>query len=174
MSYSSAHCKIHYFEDDGIVPNNPLPLILYQGIVSNLDPGRSLGRYMDDVFDRNHWQGSWWDGIFPFHHYHSIAHEVLGVYEGNAEVMLGGPKGKVFNIRYGDIVIIPAGVAHKKINASNNFGVIGAYPDGMPYDMKYCKAEERPEADQQIAKVPIPVRDPLFGNDPNAIFDYWK
>ncbi|WP_250123845.1 cupin domain-containing protein [Chroococcidiopsis sp. CCMEE 29] len=67
----------------------------------------------------------------PNHHYHSTAHEVLGISRGKAAVRLGGDaRGQTFEVRAGDVIIIPAGVAHKNLDSSSDFLVVGAYPLG--------------------------------------------
>ena len=38
----------------------------------------------------------WRNGIFDFHHYHSTAHEALGIAKGEVTVVLGGPDGEEF------------------------------------------------------------------------------
>ena len=48
------------------------------------------------------WLGAWRDGIFPFHHFHSTAHEVLGIAAGTANVIFGGPQGRRFELASGD------------------------------------------------------------------------
>ncbi len=58
--------------------------------------------------EKNNWSNSWRNGIFNFHHYHSITHEVLGVHSGNAKVLLGGDRGILINAEKGDVIIIPA------------------------------------------------------------------
>ena len=63
----------------------------------------------------------------------------------------------------GDVIIIPAGVAHKNLGSSGDFRCVGAYPPGQDWDMNYGKAGERPAADENIANVPLPVADPVFG-----------
>ena len=63
----------------------------------------------------------------------------------------------------GDVIIIPAGVAHKNIDQSPDFKVVGAYPKGQTWDMNYGKSDERPLADERIKKVPLPMHDPVFG-----------
>ena len=65
------------FSDDGLVPNNSLPLVVRRGAVQpqSDDPARSF----EQVFAKHGWTGSWRNGIFPYHHYHSTAHEVLGI-----------------------------------------------------------------------------------------------
>src|SRR5437870_8580248 len=34
------------------------------------------------------------------------------------------------DVQSGDVIVIPAGVAHQKLDASSDFAVVGAYPDG--------------------------------------------
>lgn len=168
-----ANYKTYHLQDDGVVPNNTLPLIVYKQAFSGENES-SLGNTIENTFHRNNWRGSWWNGIFPFHHYHSTAHEVLGVFSGKATVQMGGPNGETLDIKAGDVLVIPAGVAHKKLRSGAGFGVIGAYPNGMPYDMKYCRPEERPAADKNIARVPLPDTDPVFGSSQGAVIEYWK
>jgi len=65
----------------------------------------------------------------------------------------------------GDVLVIPAGVAHKNLGASADLGVVGAYPRGQSPDMNDGHDGERPRADQNIAQVPLPAADPVFGVD---------
>jgi uncharacterized protein YjlB len=118
---------------------------------------------VEELFHSNGWGGSWRNGVFAFHHYHSTAHEVLGVYSGSASVQLGGDEGIECEVRAGDVVVIPAGVAHKKLRSTGDFRVVGAYPAGQSPDMCYGKTEERPAADANISSVSKPVKDPVFG-----------
>jgi uncharacterized protein YjlB len=158
-------------KDDGAIPNNAeLPLLVYEGAF-NL-PAREPAAAVERVFAANHWTGAWRNGIYRFHHYHSRTHEVLGVFSGSATVQFGGPHGITEALRTGDAVIIPAGVAHKNLGATSNFGVVGAYPDGRQADMNYGKAEERLVADYNIAHVPLPRRDPVYGAD-GPLFEHW-
>ena len=149
--------------DDGTFPNNArLPLLIYPAAVDL--PARDPARIFEDLFEQHGWTGCWRNGIFGYHHYHSTAHEVLGVYGGNARVQLGGPGGPTFDIRSGDVIVIPAGLAHKNLGSGSGFGVVGAYPAGQGWDMNYGKAGERPRADLNIAGVGLPQLDPVFGD----------
>lgn len=148
--------KFH-FQDDGTYPNNKLPVLYYEKAFDHTDTIR-------ETFHTNRWRNSWVNGIFPYHHYHSTAHEVLGVLSGHATVQLGGPDGEQLNVSRGDVIVLPAGTAHKRIQQSNDFQVLGAYPDGMSFDMKTDKSGEYSQALQQIPNVPIPKLDPVTGN----------
>jgi len=149
------------FKDDGVIPNNRLRLLLYRGVlpIGGADPASRVVQ----LFAANNWTNSWRNGIYPFHHYHSTSHEVLGVYRGSVTVRLGGEQGKDFEVRAGDVIVIPAGVGHKNLGASEDFGVVGAYPDGRDWDLLTGKPGERPQADKNIASLPIPDNDPVFG-----------
>src|SRR5689334_2856912 len=101
----------HLFSDNGRVPNNPsLPLILYRGV---LETGPGAAALCEARFAANDWTGAWRNGVYTHHHYHSTAHEVLGITAGSVRVRLGGESGTIVDLRAGDVVVIPAGVAHK-------------------------------------------------------------
>jgi uncharacterized protein YjlB len=152
---------IHLLRDDGAYPNNEkLPLLVYQSVLEL--PQANPAAAIEVLFQENLWGGLWRNGVYGFHHYHSTAHEVLGVYGGRARVQLGGEQGIVLEVDRGDVVIIPAGVAHKNLGASPDFRVVGAYPLGQHPDMNYGEPGERPQADEHIARVPLPQADPVF------------
>jgi uncharacterized protein YjlB len=92
----------------------------------------------------------------------------------------------------GDVVIIPAGVAHKCLSQTSDFGVTGAFLSGGSFeggtlrvikvfiysmdaaaypptspsvDMCYGRPGERPGADTRIAAVPLPPTDPIYGTE---------
>jgi uncharacterized protein YjlB len=150
------------FRDDGQIPNSKLPLLLYR----NAFPQRNEegASWLEQKFASNNWTNSWRNGIYPFHHYHSTSHEVLGIYSGKVLVHLGGEQGQKVELNAGDIVIIPAGVGHKNLG-STDLGVVGAYPEGRSWDLKRGLAGERPQADKNIAALPIPSTDPLLGKE---------
>jgi uncharacterized protein YjlB len=166
------HVTTDILQDDGQFPNNAkLPLLIYKGVL-HLHPNDEPESVIE-LFKRNNWTNSWKDGIFHYHHYHSNAHEVLGIFCGKADVQLGGPEGVIAELVRGDVIVIPAGVAHKCIAASRDFLCVGAYYAGRDYDIKYGKPEERPQADENIARVPTPVEDPLLGEE-GLLKTYWK
>lgn len=152
--------ELLFFKDDGQIPNSKHPLLLYNNAFAIRD--EKAASWLEQLFLQNNWSNSWRNGIFDFHHYHSITHEVLGIYSGSALVHLGGELGNKVEVSAGDIIIIPAGVGHKSL-ASTDLGVVGAYPGGMMYDLMRGNPDERPGADKNIAAVPIPDSDPLLG-----------
>jgi uncharacterized protein YjlB len=148
----------HLLADDGVFPNSRLPVLIYRRVMTDVS---ATG--LEQLFGGNGWSSAWRDGLYPVHHYHSTAHEVLGIYQGRVAARLGGPGGVTVTLEAGDVVIIPAGVAHKNDGASADFRVVGAYPAGTGPDMQYGKAGERPGADRNIAGVPLPANDPVGG-----------
>lgn len=157
----------HLLKENGAVPNNArLPLLIYRGALS-LPGSDEPAAVCEQIFACWNWQGSWRNGIYPFHHYHSTSHEVLGVYAGHANVRLGGEGGGGIEavLSVGDVVVIPAGVGHCNLGASADFGVVGAYPDGHTWDLLRGWPGERPQADENIARLPRPTNDPLYGGE---------
>jgi uncharacterized protein YjlB len=149
------------FRDDGLVPNSTLPLIVRRGAIppSASDPAKAF----EATFQKNGWTNAWRDGIEDYHHYHSNAHEVLGIASGSATVRFGGEDGETVGVTAGDVVVVPAGVAHALINASDDFLVVGAYAGGRsPNEMRDDPKALAP-ARQSIAQVPLPDTDPVDG-----------
>jgi len=157
------------FADDGAIPNNRLPLIVYREAVA---AGQAGPEAFEALFAENRWPPAWRAQVFTFHHYHSTAHEVLGVARGSARVMFGGPSGEAFEVEAGDVVVIPAGVGHCRLSSSGDFLVVGAYPPGQSWDLLRGDPGERPQADQNIARVPMPRTDPVEGEG-GALVRLW-
>jgi uncharacterized protein YjlB len=148
------------FDDDGAIPNSRLPLLVYRGAVQADAAG------IERVFAANRWPPAWRNGVHPFHHFHSSAHEVLGVARGEVSVLFGGPGGKVLTVRAGDVVVVPAGVAHCNQGQSGDLLIVGAYPDNAPNpDLRRGKPDEHDAAKRAADAVPLPVADPVTGAD---------
>ena len=151
------------FADDGAIPNNPrLPFILYRGAV-DLSNCTDPAAVFEELFKSYGWGNSWRNGIYGFVHYHSSAHEVLGIARGSAKVRFGGDHGKVYDLAAGDVVVLPAGTGHQSLSACNDLLVVGAYPPGAQYDECRGSPQERARALQSIPKVPLPQTDPVYG-----------
>ena len=90
-----------YFKDDGSIPNNAVPLLLYRQAFAPDTP--DLPSAIEERFAKNNWTGSWRASVFPFHHYHSTTHEVLGVYRGTAPLQLSQEESNFIQIRKTEI-----------------------------------------------------------------------
>ncbi|HHY86764.1 MAG TPA: cupin domain-containing protein [Verrucomicrobia bacterium] len=163
--------SVFQLADDGAIPNSRFPLLIYHAAVQL--PAADPASAFEELFEFNEWGGLWRDGIYTYHHYHSTAHEVLGVYRGSATVQFGGERGIKQKVVAGDVILIPAGVAHKNMGASSDFGVVGAYPAGQEWDMNYGRPQERPQADENIARVALPTADPIYGRR-GPVREHWK
>ena len=152
--------EAHRFEDAGAIPNSRLPVLVYHGI-----EGARAAQDCAELFARNGWRGAWVDGIYPFHHFHSTSHEVLGIVAGSASVVLGGPGGRRFDVVPGDVLVLPAGTGHFNAGATDDLRVVGAYPGGMWCDLRRGVPAERDEVLANIAAVPLPDTDPVAGAD---------
>jgi uncharacterized protein YjlB len=162
----------HRFADDGRIPNHPdLPLLVYQGILDTATPDRARG--FEALFAQHGWDGTWRNGVYGFHHYHSTAHEVLGIARGSARVRLGGENGQTVEVGAGDVVVIPAGVAHKREAASGDLLVIGAYPRGQSPDICQADPARHNRATAAIARVPLPEADPVTGGA-GPLLECWR
>ena len=158
-------------KDAGTIPNSRLPVLIYQAALDlpKHDPAAAI----EALLRTHEWGNDWRNGIFSYHHYHSTAHEVLFVYGGSAKVQLGGEGGVIETIGVGDVIVIPAGVGHKNLGASSDFHVVGAYPPQQNVDMNYGKPGERPRTDENIARLALPVTDPVFGKR-GPLLDHWR
>jgi uncharacterized protein YjlB len=169
---AAPQAKAFPFDDDGVFPNHAYLPLLYYPQALRLEAG-AAEPVIQHLYAANRWEGSWVNGVYDYHHYHSTAHEVLAVSVGQAELQFGGPRGLRVAARTGDVVVVPAGVAHKRLHASGGFTVVGAYPRGQRYDICFGRADERPAADRRIAAVPLPERDPLFGLR-GPLMQHWR
>jgi uncharacterized protein YjlB len=158
-------------KDDGIFPNSSLPILFYANVLKlpKLFPAMSVKK----LFQDNGWKNNWTQGIYTYHHYHSITHEVLGVCKGETVLMLGGENGITLFIQQGDVLVLPAGVAHMNLGQENDVTCVGGYPDGRDYDMNYGKPGERPKADNNIASLLLPETDPVFGKK-GGLTEIWE
>ena len=159
------------FADDGLVPNNPMPFLVYQGAVdvANAHPEKTI----EGLFGANGWGEMWRNGVYDFLHYHATVHEALGVARGHARVRFGGDQGREFDIAAGDVAILPAGTGHQCISSSADFCVVGAYPPGPAMDLVRPSKEAHAKALNTIPKVAVPKTDPVRGAD-GPLVRLWK
>lgn len=169
MAADLSGLRLERFADDGAFPNSVLPLLLYRAALA--DPAGPED--FEALFSANGWPPAWRSSVFTYHHYHSTAHEALGIARGSATLMLGGPEGRTFDVAAGDAIVIPAGVAHRRLSSSGDFLVVGCYPPGQTWDLLLGEPGERPRADENIAGVPLPRTDPV-GGDAGGVIDAWR
>jgi uncharacterized protein YjlB len=149
------------FADDGVVPNNPLPFLVYKGAidVDNDHPEKTI----EGLFGANGWGDMWRNGVYDYLHYHATVHEALGVARGGAVVRFGGNSGKEIAIAAGDVAILPAGTGHQCLSANRDFSVVGAYPPGPKMHVTLPTPENYRNALETIPKVKLPRTDPVRG-----------
>ncbi len=153
------------FKDDGETPNNPFfPLIYYRSAVV-LDPAYDPAAIFEVLFKEYGWVDQWRDGIYPYLHFHTETHEVLGIARGTASVQFGGKKGRIVALKAGDAAVLPAGTGHRRLKASKDLLVVGAYPKGSGYDEPKPDEVDAKQARKRIAAVPVPPCDPVYGRD---------
>jgi len=151
--------------------NNPdLPVLVYREVVA-ID-GDDPANAMEQHFHHNGWGYSWRNGIFNYHHYHSTAHEVLGLAAGTATVELGGTGGPRVEMQAGDVMVVPAGVAMRNIGSSPDLIAVGAYPPGQAWDLNTGEPDDAPRVERNIAALPLPETDPVHGES-GPLLTFW-
>jgi uncharacterized protein YjlB len=108
----------------------------------------------------------WRYTMYSTSHFHSTTHEVLCISRGSASLLFGGEDnpGKVeLDAAKGDVIVVPAGVAHRLLEDRGNFEMVGSYPRGCEWDMCYGKKGEE-EKVKGIEAVEWLKRDPIYGD----------
>src|ERR1700728_3721160 len=86
-----------YFEKGTDVPNSNLPVLFFRSVLAPTASEKE--RRFREAFKKNGWTGLWTDTIYDYTHFHSNAHEVLGIAEGSVTVKLGGDEGRTFRLK---------------------------------------------------------------------------
>lgn len=76
-----------HFQKGTDVPNSTLPALLFRGVLAPNSFGK-IERFRQ-TFRRNGWVGIWTDTIYDYTHFHSNAHEVLGIAKGRVHLITG-------------------------------------------------------------------------------------
>lgn len=157
-------------EERGIIPNNPrFPALVYREAFS--PELADVARAMERRFEESGWPPAWRNAIYEFHHYHSKGHEALGIARGGAELVLGGQGGRKLRVSVGDVLLLPVGTGHRRLSASGDLLVVGAYPPGQSGDI--LRDAPTGEIRSAIRRLARPETDPLFGRD-GPLHEHWS
>ncbi|HKK17508.1 MAG TPA: hypothetical protein VJ952_02405 [Opitutales bacterium] len=160
----------HFDPGEGHSNHSDLPVLLYGGVLGTED---DLEAALKRVFSENGWDDFHRRRVSNKNQFHLRSHEVLGVIEGSALLLLGGAAGKKIELCKNDLLLLPAGTAHRLIMGSSNFRAVSAVPEGQEEDKllnegdfpaKYCL--------QVVQATPRPTTDPYFGHK-GPLFDFW-
>lgn len=151
----------------GGVPNNRLPVVIYHRVI----PPNTVDNadYLEHLFRANGWPPQWRYPVYTFTHFHSNTHEALGVFAGSARLQLGGEKGKVIEVKVGDVLLLPAGIGHKQISADEEFMLVGAYPPDVKADLCHDEPSELAARTKAVNAVPLPASDPVTGHSEGSM-----
>jgi uncharacterized protein YjlB len=148
----------------GDVPNSPLPALLFRSVLAA--SRRLKAEAFRKIFRQNGWVGIWTDTIYDYTHFHSNAHEVLGIAEGKVTLRIGGETGRLLKLEAGDMLVLPAGVGHRRVSHDERLRVVGAYPRGQAhFDMK--------RKGRRVPRVALPQTDPIEGEN-GAVPRIWR
>ncbi|MCA0318384.1 MAG: cupin domain-containing protein [Proteobacteria bacterium] len=152
--------ETHYLKGNGRIPNSRLPLLIYRGAVQ-------VGvAEMEEQIRRNDWPPEWHSsfGMYPRHHFHSDAHELIAVTRGTMVGLFGGHDGVRATVTAGDVIVIPAGVGHFGESITEDLRLTGAFPAGYAiHDFRLGYPDEYARVADRAQRVPIPANDPLHG-----------
>jgi uncharacterized protein YjlB len=114
---------------------------------------------------------SWRYTMYSTSHFHSNTHEVLGISDGSAKLCFGGeenPDRVEPVVQKGDLIVVPAGVAHRLLEDRGEFCMVGSYPGGQSWDMCYGEEDEANEV-EKIKHLGWFAKDPIYGNEGPAL-----
>lgn len=163
----------HHIPAHGLIPNTSIqnkPLLIYQNAFSS--PSISASQIESHLSSIGVVKPQWRYTMYSASHFHSTSHELLGISNGEARICFGhedNPKKVEEILRKGDVVIIPAGVAHRLLeDLTGEFEMVGAYPVGCSWDMCYGKTGEEQKI-EKIRSLSWFNKDPLYGDDGPAM-----
>ena len=119
------------------VPNSRLPVLVYRSAIPTPSLPDSLSPAIAcEIIEPNHWLKGGVFKHYPACHFHSVTHEAYAVFKGWSKIRLGrGPldddldKDVVIDVSVGDVIVLPAGVAHCSVESSDDYEYVGLYPE---------------------------------------------
>lgn len=156
----------HQIPAHGLTPNTSIqnrPLMIYHGAF----PDASAGTIESHLRKIGVVEPAWRYTMYSQSHFHSTSHEVLCVFHGSAKLCFGGEEneGRIEpKVQKGDVIVVPAGVAHRLLVDDGGFQMVGSYPKGYDWDMCYGRAGEEKKI-EGISKIPWFEKDPIYGDE---------
>lgn len=158
----------HHIPAHGLTPNTsltPHPLLIYR---SCFPPSTTASHIESHLKTTGVVTPQWRYTMFSTTHFHSTAHEVLGISRGRARLCFGcedNPGRVEAVVGAGDVLVVPAGVGHRLLeDVEGEFEMVGAYPKGCGWDMCYGKEGEE-GAWERIRGLEWFARDPVYGDE---------
>lgn len=143
-------------------PNSPLPVLIYRHVIDVSDTQKAADTF-EALFKRHGWVPAWRYHLYDFDHFHSTAHEALGIFRGQARARLGGPNGLELMLYPGDVLVLPAGVGHSSLEADDDFCMVGAYPPDQQPEIERGDSAQLGTAQARVANVALPKESPIGG-----------
>ena len=124
----------HFIKAHSGFPNTSVhpkrPLLIYHSCFASSTSPNEIERHLRSV---GVVEPQWRFPMYRQHHYHSTTNEVLCVAGGSARLCFGGgenPERVEVEVEKGDVMVVPAGVAHAMLDDHGGFSMIGSYPVG--------------------------------------------
>ncbi|WP_386082448.1 cupin domain-containing protein [Vreelandella sp. F11] len=143
-------------------PNSPLPVLIYRQVL-DISNAEERANTFENMFKQHGWPPAWRYHLYDFDHFHSTAHEALGIFQGQAKARLGGPNGQELVLYPGDVLVLPAGVGHASLEADDDFCMVGAYPPGQKPEIERGDPAQLAAAQERVAGVGLPENSPVGG-----------
>lgn len=162
----------HQIPAHNLTPNTSLqqkPLLIYRRAFPTDTPASKIESHLKTTGVVT---PQWRYTMFSTSHFHSTSHEVLCISSGSAELCFGhedNPQRVVEEVGRGDVVVVPAGVAHRLMrDLEGGFEMVGAYPRGCGWDMCYGREGEEGKV-EGIGGLGWFERDPVYGDQGPAL-----
>ncbi|KAI0071310.1 hypothetical protein K474DRAFT_1669137 [Panus rudis PR-1116 ss-1] len=168
---SSLRISTHYIPRHRLLPNTSIvnkPLLIYHSV---FQPTASPSQIEQHITSIGEFIPQWRYGMYHITHFHSTTHELLVIASGSAKLCFGGennPERLEADVKKGDAILVPAGVAHRALEEDGSFEMVGSYPVGASkWDM--CYGKEGEDVEGKIRALSWVKKDPLYGEDGPAM-----
>jgi uncharacterized protein YjlB len=141
-----------------------LPVVFYRPF--DTDKTALDASAIEALVSQHGFKPQWRYPMFDFDHFHSTTHELLVPFRGRATLVLGGTES--IDVKAGDVILLPAGVAHRAEKTEGEFYMVGSYPSGAK-QWDTCRGGEEGVEDRikklQTGGVNM---DPVYGLEKDA------